>query len=297
MREWIDAVQTVPSPLYHFTNIKGLIGILRSEAIQPGRNGRVSFTFNPSQSLFRYMSAVLVFDHPEVALVRYEGDAASLAGGDEEEFYANEAVPLTRLQSIVVRPNIWQDDERAFRSMYGIGKAQLKALLQDWQSRGVAVSFRDFNDTETLHEDGGTITPEAFQTAMKTVLAHMTGGATFATTAMELNQGLCAEFAADVVKTFGIEQRDRTANPRVTSTKWYWDDGEHLDLKKARALGEPLPLDLLKTKRRKVSYELGAVHFWLIFNNRHYDAECLDGVDHFLLLPFFQRRIAALRGA
>lgn len=157
--EAITTVKTGVAPdvkaLYHFTNVKGLIGILRSDGIHPGHNGRVSFTFNPAQSLFRYTAAVLIFDASlghTVKLIRYQGDAASLAGGDEEEYYADTAVRplLPSLRSVVIRPNIFDDGAKAFAEMYRITKQQLRTLLQSWQTRGVDVVYKDFNDTETL---------------------------------------------------------------------------------------------------------------------------------------------------
>ena len=30
-------------------------------------------------------------------------------------------------------------------------------------------------------------------------------------------------------------------------------------------------------------------HVWILFEGKHYDAECIDGVDNFLELPIFQR--------
>lgn len=134
-----------------------------------------------------------------------------------------------------------------------------------------------------------------FLATLKTTLAQITGGATYATTALQVNQGLCAEFAGSVVKAFGFKPYDQQANPRVTSTKWYWDDNDNLDLAKIQAFGEPVPLDLLPRLDYQVRRALGGVHYWLVFNHRHYDAECLQGVDHFLDLPFFQRMIQWLR--
>lgn len=30
-------------------------------------------------------------------------------------------------------------------------------------------------------------------------------------------------------------------------------------------------------------------HVWVVYQDKHYDAECIDGVDNFLDLPIFQR--------
>lgn len=36
-------------------------------------------------------------------------------------------------------------------------------------------------------------------------------------------------------------------------------------------------------------------HVWITVYDKHYDAEAPDGVDHFLDLPFFQKRLAAIK--
>jgi len=86
---------------------------------------------------------------------------------------------------------------------------------------------------------------------------------------------------------------ERHPEIRQNSTKWYWDDGDNLDLAKLRTIGEPVPDDV---PTQTLAHELGSVHYWLTYRERHYDAEAPRGVEHFLELPHFQRIIARLRG-
>lgn len=37
-------------------------------------------------------------------------------------------------------------------------------------------------------------------------------------------------------------------------------------------------------------------HVWILFERKHYDAECIDGVDNFLELPIFQRARGKMAG-
>jgi hypothetical protein len=142
----------LPHTLYHFTTAKNLIGILNDEQLFPGQNGRVCFTDDPEQRLFRYMPVVLKFSgelSQDVELTRFEGDAASLAGGDEREFYATHPVSLRpHLQAIFVRSNTFDDTAADFRARFGMSKRDLRAVLASQEKEGVTVKVTDFNDTD-----------------------------------------------------------------------------------------------------------------------------------------------------
>lgn len=51
----------------------------------------------------------------------------------------------------------------------------------------------------------------------------------------------------------------------------------------ADRVGEQYDLQLLEDGGR------GFAHTWLAVDGRHYDAECIEGVDDYTLLPFFRR--------
>jgi len=146
-----SAVPKVPA-LYHFTKAKNLIGILSTGALRPGDNGRVSFTDDAEQPLFRYMPVVLKFDGrlaTDVDLTRFEGDAASLAGGDEREFYATRSVALRPyLRAIFVRPNTFDESAAEFRARFGMSKKDFRALLATASAQGARVTVTDFNDKD-----------------------------------------------------------------------------------------------------------------------------------------------------
>jgi hypothetical protein len=139
--------------LYHFTSIKPLIAIMQSDSLNVGKNGTVSFTFHPGQSLFRYSGAVLTFSpnlRSAFDLHRYEGDAASLAGGDEYELFAEAAVrPVSQyLRAIVIRSIVLADNERDFKTQYRLSKKDFRGLIEKWRQKGINVVVTDFNDTD-----------------------------------------------------------------------------------------------------------------------------------------------------
>ena len=74
--------------------------------------------------------------------------------------------------------------------------------------------------------------------------------------AIEVNSGLCEEFATDL--------SERLPGSEVVYTENYvdWD-----------------------------SEDYPGGHAWVEFQGKYYDAECLDGVSDWLSLPFFQRRL------
>jgi hypothetical protein len=145
-----------------------------------------------------------------------------------------------------------------------------------------------------IHEivcESAPVNAQSFQEALRSTLKAMMVGVW--TSPEKINQGMCGEFAAQVMKRFGLELWGKSPTLRSTNTKWYYgDDDNTMDLDRLREMGEPVPEGI---DERKLAYELGSVHYWLCFEGRHYDAECLGGTDHFLNLPFFQNIIARLR--
>lgn len=102
----------------------------------------------------------------------------------------------------------------------------------------------------------------------------------------EINNGLCDDFAEDVVNELGgyikntlftISAEQFTLNGEGTE----WDVkllSEHW--KSCR------PTHGLEWK--DIKHKIPS-HVWVVFNNRHYDAECPDGVDNFFELPLLRR--------
>jgi len=142
---------------------------------------------------------------------------------------------------------------------------------------------------------GSEIAPEAFRQALQAALEKLQR-IEWIDCPARINDGLCNEFAREVLAAFGLQWFERTPELRVLSTKWFYgDDDRTLDLDRLRAEGVPVPDDV-PVSDRKLSYELGSVHYWVSYRGRHYDSETMDGVDHFLELPFFQRIVERLRG-
>lgn len=156
LRKWMRLIETdfhESGALYHFTSIKPLIAIMQSDSLNLGKNGTVSFTFHPGQSLFRYSGAVLVFSpnlRSAFDLYRYKGDAASLAGGDEYELFAKVAVrPVSQyLHAIVIRSNVLADNDHDFKLQYRLSKKDFRALIGTWRQKGIKIVLTDFNDTD-----------------------------------------------------------------------------------------------------------------------------------------------------
>ena len=145
-----------------------------------------------------------------------------------------------------------------------------------------------------IAESLSNASPEQFHEVMRQEVANHVEN-TWCKTPEDISAGMCANFAAEVMRAMGVPEfgsRSQNCNPFINSTKWFWDDGDRLDLEKVRALREPVPED---TPRVLTARELGSVHYWLTYSGRHYDAEALEGVDHFLDLPFFQRIIQRLK--
>jgi len=96
----------------------------------------------------------------------------------------------------------------------------------------------------------------------------------------EINQGLCEAFAHHILKLnpdanmYGFEEFEKP-------------DGQY-DWELMAEFGSKPPEGF--TEQQVWDINPGG-HLWIILNNRHYDAECPDGVDNFFELPFFQRQL------
>ena len=77
-------------------------------------------------------------------------------------------------------------------------------------------------------------------------------------TPCDINAGLCEDFAWSLAK--------KIPNARVSESNW----------------------DVIFVNK-KGKKEWIPTHFWITLNNRHYDAECPEGVDDYHDLPIFVR--------
>lgn len=107
-------------------------------------------------------------------------------------------------------------------------------------------------------------------------------------TLLEINDGFCYDFAQEVQKKLGYSRKDLyILNTAMFSSDYSTDMVEALYKDKMNwsksmldKYGKP-PVDL-KTWRPND-------HEWIVFKNRHYDAECPNGVDKWYELPIIQR--------
>lgn len=113
-----------------------------------------------------------------------------------------------------------------------------------------------------------------------------------AASAWEINNGLCSEFARDVLGMLG--GMDGRVIPVWTGDLMIGPDPE------SPVLGRWDPL--LVQRKWGISppaglgwQEIDAMHLgnhiWLASGGRHFDAECPHGVEDFFYLPIFRRRI------
>jgi hypothetical protein len=115
-----------------------------------------------------------------------------------------------------------------------------------------------------------------------------------ATSYWAINNGSCKEFALDVLDTMGGETHDTyivwngslmigaSAN-RPWEGAW---DTEFISVK----WGIAPPHGLSWSELNQIPF---GNHVWVVHRDRHYDAECPEGVDDFFLLPLFRKYIAS----
>lgn len=128
--------------------------------------------------------------------------------------------------------------------------------------------------------------------------------------ARAIGDGDCYEFAKAVMDHLGVEGHGSGFMPEdshgrlvdVVTEDWWSrildadggdaDEAEafHMDVARLRAEGAPLPDGIAD---ENLAWLLGAMtHNWLVLDGRHYDATCPQGVEHFLLMPFFADQIS-----
>lgn len=96
----------------------------------------------------------------------------------------------------------------------------------------------------------------------------------------QINAGQCENFSEELVKAFPGSCTLGVENFQTPDGKFDWS------LLKKWGIAPPAG----KTEAEVDDLDLGG-HLWLTLDNRHYDAECPEGVDSFFDLPFFQRQV------
>lgn len=111
--------------------------------------------------------------------------------------------------------------------------------------------------------------------------------------AYEINNGLCEDFAEEVVHHFVPRETDQFFT--IWADNLTVDgDGEEWDIpliEQHWAASKPTH----GLTWEDVANEIPS-HCWIILNGRHYDAECPQGVDNFFELPLLQKGMANLAG-
>lgn len=97
----------------------------------------------------------------------------------------------------------------------------------------------------------------------------------------DINNGLCENFAQDVCKQWsGVD---------LHGVEDFQCDGEFdWDLLGNSYWNIQSPKGFTTTAINNAGL---SGHVWIVFDKKHYDAECPDGVDSFFDLPYFQRQL------
>ena len=111
---------------------------------------------------------------------------------------------------------------------------------------------------------------------------------------IEINNGYCEGIAYDILKDIGGE----TENTYILDDGFFWSSkkiskykskgGDYWNMKNMEIYGIP-PFDLKYLSK----FDLNG-HTWIYNNIKHYDAECLDGVDNFWNLPIYIKQLKNL---
>lgn len=105
----------------------------------------------------------------------------------------------------------------------------------------------------------------------------------------EINCGLCEDFAETIESEFWdalMISNDHFITEREGSDGWNGDKYDIWDeywLKEYNSL-PPVPFSVTDLTEKILGY-----HCWIYYQNKHYDAECSEGVENFFELPFFKR--------
>ncbi len=110
----------------------------------------------------------------------------------------------------------------------------------------------------------------------------------------EINNGRCYDFSDDVVREMGgcsesfFSLEGENFMKGVNGEEGENDIWDQTLLKKYWTISPPKDL----TWKDLNTIYFGS-HAWITLDNRHYDAECPEGVDNFFNLPVFRRCIVA----
>jgi len=102
----------------------------------------------------------------------------------------------------------------------------------------------------------------------------------------QINNGWCVEFADRIYRILGEEVTilsiENFTNNYLTGSNSEWaknEDGKYL----CDFWGSIV--------NKNISPETFEYHDWIFYNGKHYDAECPEGVDNFMDLPIFKKRL------
>jgi len=126
--------------------------------------------------------------------------------------------------------------------------------------------------------------PQTIAAAVRTVTARYIAEGQ-ASNVLEINCGLCEDFAQDVLKELGVEEGERC----------FIVGYDNLDLLDRRWMakhwpGSKLPAGLTFKDLDRFGMD-ETTHVWLTVDGRHYDADCPDGVDSVFELLNFRRNL------
>ena len=107
----------------------------------------------------------------------------------------------------------------------------------------------------------------------------------------EINCGYCVDFADEIESMFRYSEslsNDYFVKEREGFDGW---DGDGLDIWNEDTLKfynslPPAPISVADLTEKILGY-----HSWIHYKEKHYDAECPEGVTNFFDLPFFKRQL------
>lgn len=106
-----------------------------------------------------------------------------------------------------------------------------------------------------------------------------------------INSGLCVEFAEEVDSELicGILSNDHFVTERDGSDGW---NGDENDVWSEKWIKEYNSYPTQPYTIKDLTEKIQGYHCWMYHENKHYDAECPDGVINFFDLPFFKRYLS-----
>lgn len=104
-----------------------------------------------------------------------------------------------------------------------------------------------------------------------------------------INCGLCVEFAEEVDSELicDVLTNDHFVTEREDSDGWNGDENDMWSEEWLKVYGSipPSPYTI-----QDLTSLIKGYHCWMYHENKHYDAECPDGVENLFDLPFFRRQ-------